>query len=276
MKNTGRLRREGKRDKGKGERGESLISALLPHRLLKNKKSLPCLTMRERPAVLVTHALMLLLLGLWLPDQARAQAQLSQAFEGKMVTVKIDMPGTQLGADVYPQRPTPLDLKSFARRLKQYGTALRAGDSVMITKVKAKDKLIEVQLGGGGYGTIRDDTNATVIAPPSEESRREKDLKVQLMNESDPAKRRQIQARLNDLRDRREQTDKQNRILAADASAQKAEVISGKRLQGGSRFNLKYTGAVPAEALTPEAVMAALAQYVTFPKESFGSASDQR
>ena len=146
----------------------------------------------------------------------------------------------------------------------------------MITKVRVKDKLIEVQLGGGGYGTIRDDTNTTVLAPPSEESRREKDLKVQLMTTSDSAKRRQIQAKLNELRDRRERTDRENKILAADASARKEEVISGKRLQGGSRFNLKYTGAVPVEALTPQALMAALAQYVTFPKESFGSAADQR
>ncbi len=231
--------------------------------------------MRDKPAMLVTHTFVLLLLmGTWLQDQA--QAQLSQAFEGKMVVVKIDMPGTQLGVDVYPQRDTPLDLKSYAKRLKQYGTALRVGDKVMITKVKVKDKLIEVQLGGGGYGTSWDDTETRVPAPAMEKSRREKDLEAQLKSETDTAKRKQMRKKLDDLRDKREYTDRQNQILTADASAQKEELINAKRLQGGSRFNLKYTGAVPAEALTQEAVMAALAQYVTLPQARFGSAADRQ
>jgi hypothetical protein len=225
--------------------------------------------------MLVTHTVVLLLLtGAWLGDQA--QAQLSQAFEGKMVVVKIDMPGTQLGIDLYPQRDTPLDLKSYAKRLKEYGTALRIGDEVMITKLKVKDKLIELQLGGGGYGTAWDDTQTSVSAPATEKSRREKDLEAQLKDETDPAKRKQIRRRLDDLRDRREDTDRQNQISAAEASARKEDQINAKRLQGGSRFNLKYTGAVPVEALTREAVMAALAQYVTFPRASFGPAADRR
>ncbi len=227
--------------------------------------------------MLVTHTFVLLLLmGTWLQDQAQAQAQLSQAFEGKMVVVKIDMPGTQLGVDLYPQRDMPLDVKSYAKRLKQYGTALRVGDEVMITKIKVKDKLIEVQLGGGGYGTPWDDTETRVSAPATEKSRREKDLEAQLKSETDSAKRKQIRRRLDDLRDRRDDTDRQNQIRAANASVQKEELINAKRLQGGSRFNLKYTGAVPSEALTREAVMAALAQYVTFPRVSFGSATTKR
>ncbi len=74
----------------------------------------------------------------------------------------------------------------------------------------------------------------------------------------------------------RESEDRRNQSLSVDASAQKEERINAKRLQGGSRFNLKYTSAVPSEALTREAVMAALAQYVTFPRSSFGSAANRR
>ena len=69
--------------------------------------------------MLVTHALVLLLLGMWLSGQAQAQAQLSQAFEGKMSSSRSTC-RPQLGAGVYPQRDPPLDLKSYARRLKQY------------------------------------------------------------------------------------------------------------------------------------------------------------
>ena len=36
------------------------------------------------------------------------------------------------------------------------------------------------------------------------------------------------------------------------------------RAQGGSRFNLWYEGGVPVDALTPESVMRALADYVEF------------
>ena len=45
--------------------------------------------------------------------------------------------------------------------------------------------------------------------------------------------------------------------------------IRQRRLEGGSRFNLRYKPVVPAEALTPEGVMQALAEYVDF--SSFGA-----
>lgn len=43
-----------------------------------------------------------------------------------------------------------------------------------------------------------------------------------------------------------------------------AEIEREHRAKGGSRFNLKYQGAVPADALTPEAVRTTLAKYVDF------------
>src|SRR5271170_6491072 len=46
---------------------------------------------------------------------------LSNFFEGKQVVVKIDMPGTQKGVEIYPERPQPLDAKSYGDRLKQFG-----------------------------------------------------------------------------------------------------------------------------------------------------------
>ena len=69
------------------------------------------------------------------------QAALSQSFEGKQVTVKMDMPGSQTGVDIYPNKPQPLDTKSYAARLKSFGVSLRNGDTVMITKVKVKKTL---------------------------------------------------------------------------------------------------------------------------------------
>ncbi len=40
--------------------------------------------------------------------------------------------------------------------------------------------------------------------------------------------------------------------------------MDDKRAQGGSRFNLRWSGSIPAGELTPEAVMKLLADYVDF------------
>ena len=72
------------------------------------------------------------------PLQAQNEAMLRQAFEGKVVAVKIDMPATQQGVDVYPLDQIPIDFREVAQRLKDNSTALRIGQSVMVTKVVIK------------------------------------------------------------------------------------------------------------------------------------------
>jgi hypothetical protein len=52
----------------------------------------------------------------------------------------------------------------------------------------------------------------------------------------------------------------------ADAQEAKKANIRQRRLEGGSRFNLRYREGVPASALTAESVKAALAAYVDFPE----------
>ena len=74
---------------------------------------------------------------------AQSEAALRDYFEGRTVTVKIAMPGTEDGVDVYPGNAKPLDFPRHASRLKQYGTALRSGDKALVTKLKVKSKLIE-------------------------------------------------------------------------------------------------------------------------------------
>jgi hypothetical protein len=44
----------------------------------------------------------------------------------------------------------------------------------------------------------------------------------------------------------------------------KAQQVADKRAQGGSRFNLRWSGSIPADQLTPEAVIKLLADYVEF------------
>ena len=94
------------------------------------------------------------------PLRAQNEAILRQAFEGKVVAVKIDMPATQKGVDVYPLDAMPVDFREVAQRLKDNSTSLRIGQQVMVTKVLVKkNSHIEFQLGGGGYGTLGDNTS---------------------------------------------------------------------------------------------------------------------
>lgn len=196
--------------------------------------------------------------------QAQSEAALRDYFEGKTVVVKIDMPATQAGIDVYADARRPIDFDEYTRRVKDSGIALRNGDSVMITKVRVKDKLIEFQLGGGGFGTFSDDTSGSVYVPAESKSKREKDLEKEIKNETDPARKRRMQSELDDLKRDREREDRRNQAAATAAAEEKKRRIAEQRLHAGSRFNLRYQGSVPS-GITPGEVMAALAEYVEFP-----------
>lgn len=195
---------------------------------------------------------------------AQSEAALKDYFEGKTVIVKMDMPASQTGVDVYADARRPMNFEDYSARLKATGIALRSGDSVMITKIRVKDKLIEFQLGGGGYGTMGDDTSGSVYVQSVGKSNREKDLERAIKNETDQGRKRRMQSELNDLRTEREREDKRNQASAAAASEQKKERIAQQRLHSGSRFNIRYQNGVPP-GVTPGGIMAALADFAEFP-----------
>jgi hypothetical protein len=199
------------------------------------------------------------------PLGAQSEAQLKHYFEGKRVTLKIAMPGTEEGVDIYPGTGRPLDYPRYAERLKDHGTAIRAGDDAMITKIRVKSKHIEFQLDGGGYGTMGDETSTSVSVASTPKSNRERNLEAELRREKDPVKQRELKEELDDLQNDREREDARNRAEVADAGEQRKENIRQRRLQGGSRFNVRYRDLLPDAALTPTGLEAALAEYVTFP-----------
>lgn len=109
----------------------------------------------------------LLILALIVPPaNAQSEDRLRTFFEGRSVTVKIEMPGAEEGVDVYPGRIQPINFPKHAGRLKKFGTALRRGDEVLVTKIKVKKNLIEFQLGGEGYGTFGDDASSSSPCRP--------------------------------------------------------------------------------------------------------------
>lgn len=222
------------------------------------------------PAAVAAACAVATALGTSTPAAAQTEAALKSYFEGKRVTLRLDMPGSADGVDVHADASRAVDFKRYNNDLKRYGTAIRSGDSVPITLVKVKDDLIEFHLAGGGFGTFGDDTSTSASIPFVDKSQHEKDLEKRVKDEDDRDRRRRLQSELDEVRGRRE---RENRRIAAERERIeeiKKERIAERRLRGGSRFNLRYQDEVPP-GLRPEDVMTALAEYV-----DFGGRSDAR
>src|SRR6266542_4385629 len=190
------------------------------------------------------------------PAAAQNEDALRSYFEGKRVTLRIDMPGTSGGVDVHPNAAPTMDYQRYGDALKRYGTAIRAGDSVSVTLVKVKKDTVEFQLGGGGFGTFGDDTSTSVSLPLADKSAREKDLEKRVRAEENRERKRALQRELDDLRDRRERENRRITIERERLEERKKVRVAEERLRGGSRFNVRYEDRVPA-GLRPEDVIAA-------------------
>lgn len=196
---------------------------------------------------------------------AQNEAALRTAFEGKSVTVKVDMPATSKGIDVFPQDGTPVDWREVASRMKEFGTALKPGQQAMITKVVVKkDSHIEFQLGGGGWGTFGDYMNSSSsVSPTAEsESKEERDLEARIKQVQGPTERKRLEKELANVRSERERENARAEAEAAQSNEAREANLRVKRAESGSRFNIRFRNGIPPHALTPEGVAEALAQYL--------------
>jgi hypothetical protein len=196
--------------------------------------------------------------------QGSGQSALQSYFVGKQVTLQIDMPGTQQGVDLRVDRDDPMDWKQYSNRLKEFGPAIRSGDRATVTTITVKKNLIEFQLDGGGFGTFWDDSSTTVTPYHVEKSGYEKQLEREIRDTTDPQRRRDLQRELDRVRSRREREQRADDRAAQIASQMKTQQVSDRRMRGGSRFNLRWNGAIPQDQLTPDAVMKLLEDYVDF------------
>ena len=196
-------------------------------------------------------------------QQGFSGSSLSEAFVGKQVLLKIDMPGTQKGIDLHFDRGEPMESKDYEDRIRQFGTALHRGDRATVTSLVVKKDIIEFHLDGGGYGTVHDDTGpvtARVVPKSDEQQRLEKALKT----ETDKDRRRELQEQIDREDARRRQEQSREDAAAQVANQIKQQQIADRRLHGGSRFNLRWNGSIPDAELRPEALRARLAAYVDF------------
>lgn len=88
---------------------------------------------------------------------AQSETDLKQFFEGRTVTLRIDLPATKEGVNVYPERSQPFDYKEYENRMKRHGAFVRGFEVVTITTLKVKGKRIEIQIAGEGtpHGVAR-------------------------------------------------------------------------------------------------------------------------
>ena len=210
---------------------------------------------------------LILVLATLLPTSrafAQSEQDLAQYLEGKQVRVKIDMPSTKDGIDIYANSPEPIKWSDYASRLKQHGRGLRAGDNAVITGVKVKDKHIEIHLGGGGYGTLGDSLKTVVVAPPLSKTDREKDLERDVKNAKDAETRKDLQKKLDRARNDRQREQRILTTLAQGQQADKKAHAEDKAAETGSRFNIRFAKEITSSDLSPDAVKQALDAYLEF------------
>jgi len=198
---------------------------------------------------------------------AQNETALRQAFEGRTVAVRIAMPATSQGVDVFPNETPAVNFRDVAERLKDNGTALKMGEQVMVTKVVVKkNSHIEFQLGGGGYGTFGDYVSggSDVSAVSAGETAEERSLREAIKRETDKGERKRLERELDGVRSARQRENARGQAEAQQANMAREANLRSKRAESGSRFNIRFRQGIPPEMLTADGVMRALAHYVTF------------
>ena len=192
---------------------------------------------------------------------AQDEGTLKRFFESKQVRVKLDLPGTDDGVDLYPQREPVLDAGKYGQRRARHQIALRQGDLAMVTRVHVKGKNIEFQLNGGGYSGA----SVAPSLPMVTKSRYERDLENDLKNTTDSRERSRIQSALSRERSRRYAEERERDRRQKQLEIEMRPEFERRERDGGARFNLWFNDGYLKEAVpTPDHLMKLLADYVDF------------
>ena len=85
---------------------------------------------------------------------AQSATDLEQFFTGKTVTMRIDLPATREGINVYPERSEPFDYPEYEKRMERHGALVRGFEVVTISELNVNGNQIEVRVAG--FGTPSD------------------------------------------------------------------------------------------------------------------------
>ncbi|HEX4951528.1 MAG TPA: caspase family protein [Blastocatellia bacterium] len=213
-------------------------------------------------------SLLFLALLLTAPLYAQSEAHLQQAFVGKTVVPKMDMPGASAGINIRPENTPPTDASEQARLFSNYEVGAKAGAPIKLTKIKVKDDLIEIHLGAGGFSTWSGQPQPPTATPKSEQ---EFGLEVAYGAETDRAKKAELRKQIETLQRQRAAQDQR----ARERYDRAMEAYRQGQRDSGSRFNLRFKKKVPPDALTPEGFRNYLAPYLEFDAPSSTLAINQ-
>jgi hypothetical protein len=198
--------------------------------------------------------------------QDTGEFALKQFFEGRTVVVKMDMPGTKSGVDLYPDNPKKLfDYNKHLRRLRDFGVSIPNGSETVITKIEFDGKTVEVHLDGGGFGNSAD---LSRVGPAPDrpvdlpKSQRELDLERQISEETDRRRLAVLRSELEYEREQRREADRRRREEYEYRVREREERLTYERSIRGSRFNLVYKNKTIPKTLSPQDIMNALERYL--------------
>jgi hypothetical protein len=83
---------------------------------------------------------------------AQSERTLIRYFEGKQVTLRIAIPRTSRGVDVYPERAQPLDIREYTARLSESGALYNRGEKASIKRLEVHSNRIQVIVAANSTG----------------------------------------------------------------------------------------------------------------------------
>ena len=191
----------------------------------------------------------LFFMGLAAAFADRAQSSPEQYFQGRRVTMRLDMPGDESGVDVQPRATPAVNDDVIKERVAKYGAALRRGQVASVTLVKAKGNHIEFQLDGGGF------TDRQLWGVPGYDSThwgtsdQERKIRNQMIGTRDKNRRERLE-------------DEYDRVRKRRVQPLRDKYIRERRAQHGSRFNIRFPSERDAARVTAEELTAILRPYI--------------
>jgi len=218
-------------------------------------------------------ALFALAIGATATVHGQSEAALRDYFQGMNVTAKADLPAGTTGVDIYPDAASTINDAQVGKQVRKFGVAIRRDDPITIKDVRVTAKGIQVELGPSESRTADSETPPTLFVATAA-SQSEKKLEQDIDRETDPARREKMQEELNELILRRAREEARLKDAMAKLAAARAKEDSDRQraVSTVTRLNLLFPAGIPARALSPEYLIAALTPWIDFDREASISA----
>jgi hypothetical protein len=173
--------------------------------------------------------------------QETPEDRIKRSLEGRHMIVKMDMPASDMGVDVFVDNTNvSIDQDRYKRLLRESGIGIKEGSRPRITSVRFAGGGIELDLDGGGSPS-RDWVvgRATLNEPvPVAKSDREVELERRLQDERNNSVIAALRAELDAEQTRRLDLEQRNHVAFNRAAKLRIEHINENRKNMGSKLRI--------------------------------------